>query len=89
MSVSLPPDKLVDIQQLALSLLQTQPVTVNQAMFFLGKANFCGGGNSQLWQLYHVIQIYMLTVYHSPAHLFYSVQFSFSALHELEWLSHL
>ena len=31
----------------------------------------------------------MLTVYHSPTHLFYPVHFSFSALHELEWLSHL
>ena len=31
----------------------------------------------------------MLTVYHSPAHLFSSVNFSFSALHQLEWLSHL
>ena len=29
MSVSFPPNKLADIQQLALSLLQTQPVTVN------------------------------------------------------------
>ena len=34
MSVSLPPDKLADIQQLALSLLQTQPVTVHQVMSF-------------------------------------------------------
>ena len=31
----------------------------------------------------------MLTVYHSPAHLFSPVHFSFSALHQLEWLSHL
>ena len=42
MSVSLPPDKLADIKQLALSLLQTQPVTVHQVISFLGKANcFC------------------------------------------------
>ena len=33
-SVSLPPDKLADIQELALSLLQTQPVTVCQVMSF-------------------------------------------------------
>ena len=41
MSVSLPPDKLADIQQLALSLLQTPHVTVHRVMSFLGKANFC------------------------------------------------
>ena len=40
MSVSLPPDKLADIQQLALSLLQTPHVTVHRVMSFLGKANF-------------------------------------------------
>ena len=34
MSVSLPPDKLADIQQLALSLLQTPHVTVCQVMTF-------------------------------------------------------
>ena len=33
-------DKLADIQQLALSLLQTQHVTVHRVMSFLGKANF-------------------------------------------------
>ena len=40
MLVSLPPDKLADIQQLALSLLQTAHVTVCKVMSFLGKANF-------------------------------------------------
>ena len=50
MSVSLPPDKLADIQQLALSLLQTQPVTVHQVMSFLGKASFHANGHSQLWR---------------------------------------
>ena len=40
MSVCLPPDKLADIQQLALSLLQSQHVTVHRVMSFLGKANF-------------------------------------------------
>ena len=43
MSVSLPPDKLADIWQLALSLLQTQSVTSH-----LGRANFCANGQSQL-----------------------------------------
>ena len=48
MSVSLPPDKLADIQQLALSLLRTPHVTVCRVMCFLGKANFCTNGHSQL-----------------------------------------
>ena len=39
MSVSLPSDELVDIQQLALSLLWTQPVAVHWVMSFLGRAN--------------------------------------------------
>ena len=45
MSVSLPPDKLADIQQLALSLLCTPHVTVHKVMSFLGKANFCTNGH--------------------------------------------
>ena len=48
MSVSLPPDKLADIQQLALSLLHIPHVTVRKVMSFLGKANFCINGHSQL-----------------------------------------
>ena len=55
MSVSLPPDMLADIQQLALSLLCTPHVTVHKVMSFLGKANFCTNGHSQLWHLCHVI----------------------------------
>ena len=89
MSVSLPPDKLTDIWQLALSLLWTQHVTVCRIMPFLGKANFCTSGHSQLWYLCHVIQSDMLHVYHSPAHLCSHVHFSISSLHQLEWLTHL
>ena len=85
MSVS---DKLVDIQQLGFSLLQTQAVTVYQVMSVLGKANFCANGHSQLWWLCCVSQIDLLTVYHSPVQLLSSVHFSFLALHQLEWLSH-
>ena len=48
MLVSLPPDKLADIQQLALSLLQSAHVTVCKVMSFLGKANLCTNGHSQL-----------------------------------------
>ena len=89
MSVSLPPDKLADIQQLALSLLQTPYVTVCRVMSFLGKANFCTKGHSQLWHLCHVNQSDMLHVCHSPTQLFLHVHFSFSSLHQMEWLPHL
>ena len=78
MSVCVPPDKLADIQQLALSLLQTQHVTVHRVMSFLGKANFCTNGHSQLRRLCHVIQSDRLTVFHSPVHLLSPVQFSLS-----------
>ena len=89
MSVSLPPDKLADIQQLALSLLQTPHVTVCKVMSFLGKANFCTNGHSQLRHLCHVVQSDMLSVYHSPTQLFSHVHFSLSSLHQLEQLAKL
>ena len=89
MSVSLPPDKLADIQQLALSLLHTPHVTVHKVMSFLGKANFCTNGHSQLWYLCRVIESDMLSVYHSPKQLFLHVLFSLSSLCQLEWLSNL
>ena len=82
MLVSLPPDKLADIQQLALSLLQTPHVTVCKVMFFLGKANFCTNGHSQLHHLCHIIQSDMLSVNHSPTQLFSSVHFSLSSSHQ-------
>ena len=75
MSVSLPLDKLAEIQQLAFALLQTPHVTVHKVMSFLGKANFCINGHSQLRDLCHVIQSDMLSVYHSPTQLFSSVHF--------------
>ena len=87
MSVSLPPPKLADIEQLALSLLQHQPVTVLWVMSFSGKVNFCTNGHSQLQRLCCVIQSDMLFVYHSPNQLFSPVHFSFSAVYHLEWLS--
>ena len=87
MLVSVPPDKLADIQQLALSLLRTPHVTVCKVMSFLGKANFCTNGHSQLQHLCHVIQSDMLSVYHSPTQLFSCVHFSLSSLHQLEQLS--
>ena len=86
MSVSLPLDKLAEIQQLALALLQTPHVTVHKVMSFLGKANFCINGHSQLWYLCRVIQSDMLSIYHSPTQLFSHVHFS-PSLHQLEWLA--
>ena len=86
MSVSLPPDKLADIQQLPLYLWQTQPVTVCRVMSFLGKANCCANSHSKLQRLCCVIQSDMLTVYHSPTHLFSPVHFSISALCQLRLL---
>ena len=89
MPVSLPPDKLGDIQQLVISLLQTTHVTVHRVMSFLGKANFCTNGRSQLHCLCNVIQHDMLSVYHSPAQLFSRVHFSLSSLHQWEQLAKL
>ena len=81
MSVSLPLDKLAEIQQLALALLQTPHVTVCKVMSFLGKAYFCTNGYSQLQHLCHVIQSDMLSVYHSPTQLFSHVHFSSSSFY--------
>ena len=89
MSVSLPPDKLADIQQLALSLLQSQYVTVHRVISFLGKANFCTNGCPQMQHLCCVIQSDMLHVYHSPNQLFSCIHFFLSMLCQLEQLSHL
>ena len=58
-------------------------------MSFLGKANFCTNGHSQLHRLCRVIQSDMLSVYHSPTHLFSHVHFSLSSLCQLEWLAKL
>ena len=52
---SLLPHKSADIQQLALLLLQNQQMTVCRVMSFLGKANVCTSGHSQLWHLCCVI----------------------------------
>ena len=89
MSVYLPPDKLADNPQLALSLLHTPHLTVCKVMSFLGKANFCTNGHPQVWHLCCVIQSDMLSVYHSPTQLFSCVHFSLSYLCELEWLAKL
>ena len=77
MSISLLHDKLADIQQLAPSLLWTTHVTVCRVMSFLGKANFCTNGHSQLHSLCCVIQHDMLSVYHPPMQLCLRVHFPF------------
>ena len=77
MSVSLPPDKLADIQQLALSLLQTTHVTVCKVISFLDKANFCTNGHSQLCHLCCVIQSDMLHVIILPHNYFHVFFFPF------------
>ena len=89
MSVSLPLDKLADILQLALSLLQCQNVTVHRVMSFLGKANFYTSGCCQLWHLCHVIQSDMLHVYHSPNNLYSHIHFPLSSLCQLKMLCYL
>ena len=88
MSVSLPSDKLADIQQLALSFLQTQPVTVCQVISFLVKANFYANGHCQTTVIVSC-HLESFNCYHSPTPLFSSVYFFFSALLQLEQLSHL
>ena len=88
MLVSLPPDKLADIQQLALSLFQTTHVTVHKVMSFLGKANFWTNVHSQLQHLCCVIQSDMLSVYHSPTQLFLHVHFSFLYVNWNGWLNY-
>ena len=89
MSVSLPSDKLIEIQHLAHSLLPRQPITVHHVMTFLSKSNFWAKGHTQLCQLCHVIQRNMLNVNNSTAHLFLSFHLSLLAWHHLWRLSQL
>ena len=88
MSVSLPPDKLGDIQQLALSLLRNQYVTVCRAMSFLGKANFVpmATPNCGTFVMSFKVTCYMSTIL-PPIYLLRFI-FSRSSLCQLEQLSH-
>ena len=45
MSISLPFDKCLEIQQLANALLQRHSIRVHHIMFFLGKTTFYASGN--------------------------------------------
>ena len=80
MSVSLPPNTLANIQQLTLSLLQTQPLTIHQVMSFLVKTNFVPMATPSCRDC--VVSFRVI-------HLFSSVHFSFSVLCLGEQSSHL
>ena len=87
MSVSLPYEKLLEIQQLAHSLLKRQPITVHQVMYFLDKTTFRANGQAQLCQLCCVIQSDTLNVYHFPPDLFFHSMFSSNTASPLETVS--
>ena len=81
MSVSLPSDKLWDIEQLAQALLQSQPVMVWQVMSFLGKTALHANGHAQFFQ-FCVIQSDMLNVITLPCIYLFLFAFSFSVVPE-------
>ena len=64
MSVFLKADKILEIPQLALSLMQMQPVTVCEVMSFLGMTNFNVSGHQQLYHLCHVRAACLLFIIH-------------------------
>ena len=70
--ISLPSAKLNEIQQLAHSLLNWQPVTGHQVVSFMGRTTFCANGHAQLCKLCYMVQRGMLKN-HSPTHLFFFV----------------
>ena len=79
MSVSLPSDRLTEIQQFAHALSHRHPVTVHQVISFLCKTILYSNGHAQLHWLCQVIQSDMLNVYQSPTQLFFSPFSSYSA----------
>ena len=66
-SVSLPTDKLLQLQQLAIPLLQMQFFSL-QVMSFLNKVNFCANRHTQICCLCHVIQSDMLHILMSDSY---------------------
>ena len=72
MSVFLPSEKFLGIQKLAHYLLQRQSVTVHHIMPFLGKIIFCANGHVELCHFFVSFRVILMTVYYSPAHLFFS-----------------
>ena len=88
MSLSLPSDKFLKIQQLAHSLLQKQPATVHQAMSFLRQGQFLCQQTCTTSSILFCNQSKSLNVYHFPTHLFCSFHLSFPVLHQtLEFVS--
>ena len=89
MSLSLPPDKLADIQQLALSLLQNQHVTVHRVMSFWVRPIFVPmtTPNCSTCVMSFRVTCYMFTIL--PPFYFLRFIFFLSFLHQLEQLSHL
>ena len=63
MSVALPSDKRIEINQLPCALLERQPFTICQVVSIFSKTTFGANGHAQLWQLCHVIQSNMLNIY--------------------------
>ena len=87
MSVFLPSDKLIELQQLAHALLLRQTVMVCQVMFFFfGKSPLCQWpcATSSVVQ---AIQSDMLNVKHSHVHLSFFSPFSSSTVPALEAVS--
>ena len=62
MSISLPTNKLLETQQLALSLFQMQSFTVCQVMCLVGQGHFYANRYAQFCGLCHVIQNDLLTI---------------------------
>ena len=87
MSVSLPPHKLADIQQLALSLLQSQYVTVHRIMSFLGRPIFVpmATPNCGTCVMSFRLTCYMFTILPT----IYFLVFIFPFPHYVSWNSYL
>ena len=91
MSISLPSDKLLEIQHLSPFLLLRHPVIACQIMSFLGKTTFCANRHVQLCQLCYVIQINMLNGKYSSAHLLFfspvpTALHPLQRLYQLQWI---
>ena len=88
MSISLPPDKLAEIQQLALSFLQTPHLTVQRVMSFLGKTVFVPVAipNCGTYVVSFRVTCYVFIIL--PPNYFRMFIFSLSSLYQLEWLAH-
>ena len=80
MSVFLPSEKLLEIQQLAPASLQRQSITVPQVTSFLGKTTFCANGDAKIFQSD------ILNVYHFHGNLLLYFHLSLPAQRQLQRL---